>query len=155
MNKLISIALMSSSLFIFSGCGGGSDAPVYDNPPVVVPPDNVLPDRPVNPDVDVDVIDSIDIMDLDNGYSLEGYSDNGELVILEYCHGTYNYYRDSDYFYGDFDTNNLTINMYDSDGGSYVIDTDDGVIDIGVNYYIFDINSDITVDTIAPLDDCY
>jgi len=94
-------------------------------------------------------------MDLDDGYSLEGYSDSGELVILEYCHGTYNYYRDADYFYGDFDTSGLTINMYDSDGGSYVIDTDDGMINLGVNYYIFDVDSDITVDTIAPLTDCY
>ncbi len=41
--------------------------------------------------------------------------------------------------------------MYDSDGGSYVIDTDDGYLDVGENYYIYDINTDITVETITPI----
>ncbi len=169
MKKLLSITLMSSSLFIFSGCGSSSSTPISQAPVIIVtPPDTILPidpDEPIvypeepiiYPDepIDFDILYSIDITDLDDGYSLEGYNDNGELVILEYCHGRYNYYRGSDYFYGDFDTNELTINMYDNDGGSYIIDTDAGLIDVGVNYYIFDINSDITVDIIAPLNDCY
>lgn len=155
MRKLLSIALMSLSLFVFSGCGGGSTStPVYPDTPVNPP---VYPDEPIYPDEPVypEIIYSIDIMDLDDGYSLEGYSSDGDLVILEYCHGTYNYYRGADYFYGDFSTNQFTVNMYDSDGGSYVIDTDAGFIDVGINYYIFDINSDITVDVITPLTNCY
>jgi hypothetical protein len=44
--------------------------------------------------------------------------------------------------------------MYDSDGGSYVIDTENGLIEVGYSYYIFDINNDISVEAIETIPDC-
>ncbi len=95
--------------------------------------------------------DFVDLLDLSYGYAIEGYSSYGEFVALDYCGYGYDLYRDSEHFYGEFTTDGYTINMYDSDGGSYIVDTDDGYIDIGMNYYIYDIDTDITVESITAI----
>jgi len=155
MKKLLIVTILSS-LFMLSGCGSSSSDPIVE-PPIVVPPEEPLPiEPPIYPEdpMPIDPIYSIDLYNLDDGYAIEGYDEFGDMAILEYCHGTYTYYRGNETFYGDFNTDGYTINMYDSDGGSYVIDTDTGAIEVGMNYYIFDINSDIDVDAIVPLTDC-
>jgi len=145
MKKIFLVTLLSSMLLILSGCGSsGNDAPpVVEQPPVEEP----LPPEELN---------SVDLYDLDAGYSIGGYNNMGELVVLEYCKGEYVYYRDSEFFNGNFDISNngATINMYDSDGGSYVIDTENGLIEVGYSYYIFDINNDISVEAIETIPDC-
>ncbi len=93
----------------------------------------------------------VDLLDLSYGYAIEGYSSYGEFVALDYCGYGYDLYRSSEHFYGDFNTDGYTINMYDSDGGSYILDTADGYIDVGMNYYIYDINTDITVESITAI----
>lgn len=141
MKKFISLSILVIALFVVSGCGSSSSDSGYTPAPVepVDPIDPPLPDQ------------SVDLLDLGYGYAIEGYSSYGEYVILDYCGSGYDLYRDSEHFYGDFNTDGYTINMYDSDGGSYVIDTNDGYLDVGVNYYIYDIDTDITVEAITPI----
>ena len=167
MRKILIVTILSS-LFLLSGCGSsGSSDPIVQPPIVVLPPEEPLPVEPpvvmppeeplpIEPPLyPSDPIYSVDLYELDNGYSIEGYTENGDIAIIEYCHGRYTYYRGVELFYGDFTTDGYTINMYDDDSGSYVIDTDTGVIEVGMNYYIFDINSYIDVEEIIPLTDCY
>ncbi len=156
MKRLLTLSILVIGLFAFSGCGSSS-SDGYTPPPVVEPPVTQPPvvEPPIDgPDPIPPLIESVDILDLYLGYAIEGYSAYGEFVALEYCIDGYDFYRDSEHFFGSFSSSDFTINMYDSDGGSYVIDTDDGFLHIGENYYIFDVDTDITVDNIYPID-CY
>ncbi len=149
MKKFISLFILIIALFAVSGCGssGSSSDNGYAPAPLPVDPIPVDP-TPIDP---IPSDQSVDLLDLGYGYAIEGYSSYGEYVALDYCGSAYDLYRDSEHFYGEFNTDGYTINMYDSDGGSYVIDTDDGYLDVGENYYIYDINTDITVETITPI----
>lgn len=168
MRKLLTLSILVIGLFVFSGCGSSSNdsyvpppttQPPITQPPVVEPP---IVEPPVveppligGPDpIPPLMIESVDILDLNLGYIIEGYSAYGEFVALEYCRDGYDFYRDEEYFFGSFSSSDFTINMYDSNGGSYVIDTDDGFLHVGGNYYIFDVDTDITVNNIYPKD-CY
>jgi len=144
MKKFISLSILVIALFALSGCGSSSSNDSGYTPAPVDP----IPVEPITPPLSDQ---SVDLLDLGYGYAIEGYSSYGEYVILDYCGSGYDLYRDSEHFYGDFNTDGYTINMYDSDGGSYVIDTNDGYLDVGVNYYIYDIDTDITVEAITPI----
>jgi hypothetical protein len=162
MRKMLTLSILVIGLFAFSGCGSSSSdgytPPPVTQPPVVEPPavepPVVEPPLTGGPDPIPPLMESVDILDLYLGYAVEGYSAYGEFVALEYCMDSYDFYRDTEHFFGSFSSSDFTINMYDSDGGSYVIDSDDGFLHIGGNYYIFDVDTDITVDNIYPID-CY
>lgn len=93
---------------------------------------------------------SINIDELDYGFSIVGYNSDNESVELIYCStGNYEYYRGSNSFYGSFNIVGDEVQMYDNDGGSYIISTSGtGSFEVGEYYYIFDISSDITVNEI-------
>jgi len=164
MKKILITMMLSSTLLILSGCGGGggSSTPVATTPPPaevapeVYSDEPIYPDEPINSDEPIypDDIHSIELYTLDYGYSIIGHNSDGDLVILDYCNGGYDYFRGAESFFGSFNTDGYTINMYDSNSGSYVIDTDNGIIEVGYNYYIFDINSDINVEEIQQITDC-
>jgi hypothetical protein len=160
MKNLLRVAIATSLIFALTGCGSSSSDPITETPVVTLPVEpepTIPPEEPIYPEdpIPMEPMYSVDVYDLDNGYAIEGYNENGDVTIIEYCKGQYTYYRGVESFYGDFNTDGYTINMFDMDGGSYIVDTDNGLIEVGMNYYIFDINSYIDVDAIVPLVDCY
>ena len=132
MKKLRSLVFAGIAVFTFSGCGGTSGDGGGD-------------------DGSGELYTTVDIEHLYQGYGMTGYSDDMEDVTLVYCGGQYDYYRGSEHFYGDFNIVDDEIQMYDHDGGSYIIDTDNYFLEVGEYYYIFDINSDITVESIYAI----
>ncbi|MFK5976141.1 MAG: hypothetical protein QM493_06500 [Sulfurovum sp.] len=128
MKKFIRLAFLGLAVIVFTGCGA-------------------VVDDGGNNGV------SINIYDLTYGYSIEGYNDFGQNVTLEYCGSDYRYYRGSEYFEGSFNINGsgIVVNMWDDDGGSYIIDSNTGYLEVGYNYYIYDVSDDITITNILTL----
>lgn len=134
MQKLMNLFLSGVAVVALSGCGGSSTSDGEDD------------NGGGNSYVDVH------ILDLEQGYAISGYNDVSDNVTLEYCYDEYKYYRGSEYFYGTFNIVDTEIQMYDSDGGSYIIDTPNELLEVDENYYIWDISSDITVESIDLID---
>ncbi len=160
MKKLVSLSILGIAVLTLSGCGSSGGDNIYVAPPPIIvdpaPLPPVIDPEPLPPIIDPEPLLpieelSVNLYDLTYGYAVEGYSSYGEQVSLDYCANGYDLYRGNEHFHGEFNTNGYTINMYDSDGGSYVIDTDDGYLDVGENYYIYDIDTDITVEAIYPI----
>jgi len=61
-----------------------------------------------------------------DGYKIEGTSSYGEDVTLFfYSNGTYQYYRDNEYFEGTYQTDDYNVIMSDyTDDGSYILEGD-------------------------------
>lgn len=99
---------------------------------------------------------SININELDYGFSIVGVSSDYESVRLIYCStGNYEYYRGNSSFYGSFNIVGDEVQMYDNDGGSYVIVTyGTNSLDVGETYAIRGLSSDITVSEINEIS-CY
>lgn len=130
MKKFMGLVLAGVAVFALSGCGGGGDGD----------------------DGDTGGYTDVDILDLDLGYVIDGQSSYGNDVRLVYCRGDYDYYRDSTHFDGTFNIVGDEIQMYDSDGGTYIIDTDNNFLEVGEFYDIFDVADDITVESIFETD---
>lgn len=130
MKKTIHLLLALFALFAFNACGEVEDE--------------------LNGDTDNSSITSVDILNLDDGYVIDGYNSQDENVRLIYCGTGYDYSRGSLSFSGTFNINStqIIINMFDSDGGSYIINTGNGYLEVGQNYDIYDVKYDITVKTI-------
>jgi len=126
MKKCMGLVLAGVAVFALSGCDTGSDG-----------------DGSSGGDITY-----IDISDLDLGYVIDGHSSYGNDVRLVYCRNGYDYYRGSTHFDGTFNIKNDEIQMYDSASGTYIIDTDNYLIEVGEYYDIFDVADDITVDSI-------
>jgi len=96
-------------------------------------------------------ISSVDVLDLEDGYQINGYNDANQYVTLEYCANRYDYYRgDNEEFHGTFNINaSDTINMYDN-GASYIIETD-GYLRVNSFYDIYDIADQITIESIVEI----
>ncbi len=138
MKKLISLLLSGVTIIALSGCGGGSDGGGNgSNPPAE--------------------ITNVDILDLDEGYQINGVNDANEDVTFEYCANEYDYYRDDEHFLGTFNIGDIgadtdvRINMFDVDGGTYVIDTDDGRLNVGEIYDIDFVSDEIEVESIVKI----
>ncbi len=130
------------AVIALNGCGGGSSGTPGDaggsgnNPPPVT-------------------VEQVDIYALHEGYRILGHDSDDRDVSFDYCSDyTYFYYRGNSRFTGTFDISGdtVTINMWDSQGGSYVIDTGDGYLRVGEDYYIYDVGDDIIVDEILEID---
>jgi len=97
-------------------------------------------------------IDKVSLYDLYDGYCIQGHQSNGDDVDLGFDDNSdYIYIRYGDgKFSGQFDITNdgYTISLYDDDGGSYRIDTDDGYLHKGVKYNITGIGKNIIIDDI-------
>ena len=95
-------------------------------------------------------ITSLNINDLYLGYTIEGHNVKSQTVRFKYCNKDYTYERGSEYFTGRFNINNsqIIINMFDAKGGSYIWDTSTGEINVGREYYIYDVSDEIIVDGI-------
>ena len=95
-------------------------------------------------------IKSININNLSDGYVIEGQNSKNKSVRLTYCNRNYSYEGGNEYFSGTFNINNsqIIVNMFDAKGGSYIIDTNTGYIDVGNYYYIYDVSDEIAVEGI-------
>lgn len=128
MKKFMGLVLAGVAVFALSGCDtgsdGGSGSATY-------------------PDVHV--------LDLDDGYIIDGRNEAGEYVTFEFCHGNYDYYSGPGHWYGHFSINGDRINMFDDTptGGSYRIDTLNNLLEVGIKYYIDFQNDEIIVEQIT------
>ena len=139
MKKLIKLLILSVAVVFFTGCNGTVDGSGSNNYSGWTNTGSISSA-------------SIDISNLTYGYEIQGYNNSGQNVTLQYCNGYYAYYRgSSESFYGYFTISGATVNMYDDDGGSYVIDTYGGYIEEGYNYYIYDVSDNITVTDILGI----
>ena len=95
-------------------------------------------------------ITSTNINDLYQGYTIEGHNTKNNVLRFTYCDAGYTYKRGTEFFAGRFNINNsqVVINMFDAKGGSYIWDTSTGYINVGQEYYIYDVNDEIIVDGI-------
>lgn len=134
MERLMSILLSGAAVVALSGCGGGGGAS----------PDSGGGSGPAT-------FNSVDVLDLGNGYIIDGRNEAGEDVTLEYCNDSYEYYSGSGYWYGHFNINGDRINMFDDTptGGSYRIDTINNLLEVGVEYPIDFQNDEIIVEQIT------
>ena len=97
-----------------------------------------------------------DIMNLDDGYTIEGSSSYGNGVVLRFYHGRYEYERVDEYgavresFSGYFALQNGAIKIYfgDDDGGGYAIETHNGFLEEGYYYDIIGVRDDITIESV-------
>ena len=135
MKKLMSLLLSGVTIIALSGCGGGSD------------------DGSTTP---IEITE-VDILKLNEGYQINGVNDALE-DVTEYCANEYDYYRGVDeHFLGTFNIGDIgadtdvRINMFDDDGGTYVIDTDDGHLHVGEIYYIDSVSDEIEVESIVEI----
>jgi len=130
MKKLMSMAFAGVALIALNGCGGGGG-------------DDTTPIGPES-------FDSVDVLDLDDGYIIDGVNQAGEDVTLEFCHGEYDYYSGANiHGFGDFNINGDRVNMFDDDGGSYRIDTFNNLFEVGEEYTIDFQNDEIIVEQIT------
>ncbi len=101
-------------------------------------------------------LSKVDILNLDDGYTVEGFSSYGNGVILRFYEGRYAYDRTDEYgvvwesFSGYFDLQNGAIKIYfgDDDGGGYAIETHNGLLEEGYFYDIIGVRDDITITAI-------
>ncbi len=128
MKKLINLLFLSVAVVMFTGCG----AVVDDG---------------------LNTLSSLDINKLTFGYKIQGYNNSSQDVELIYCNSDYTYYRGSESFYGSFTINGsgVVVNMYDDAGGSYILDTYNGYIEVGSYYTIDYVSDEITVTDILPI----
>jgi len=130
------LILLILSLFVLNSCGdldgeNGNNSNNNDN----------------NSNTD---ITSLNINNLYLGYTIEGHNVKNQTVRFNYCNKNYTYKRGNEYFSGRFNINNsqIIINMFDAKGGSYIWDTSTGDINVGREYYIYDVSDEIIVDGI-------
>ncbi len=126
---LLTIGILSTAL-IFNACGGGGGAPVNDG----YTQENYQQNNNIS---------AIDITDIYSGYQINGVIESGEKAgekaILIFCPDRhYAYYRgDDERFYGTYKLNDsqTEVIMKDStDGGSYALQTPDGVFEVNKFY---------------------
>ncbi len=138
MKKLIGLFLSGVAVIALSGCSS----------------DSSTGDSSTGGDNE---ISSVDVLDLQDGYQINGYNDAGQDVILEYCDNTYSYFTGPGAFSGTFaigntdDEINARINMFDDDGGSYRIDTEDGYLRVDEEYDILEQGDEIIVESIVEI----
>ena len=131
----MSLLLSGIAIIALSGCGSSSST--ESNPPIE--------------------ITEVDILNLDEGYQINGVNNADEDVTFEYCANEYDYYRDNDHFLGTFNIGDIgadtdvRINMFDDDGSSYRIDTDNGRLHVGKIYYIDFVSDEIEVESIVKI----
>ena len=138
-NRLMSLVLSGVAIIGLNACGGGGD------------------DGDTGSNLPIEITE-VDILDLDEGYQINGVNDANEDVTLEYCANEYDYYRgDDEAFHGTFNIGDIgsdtdvRINMFDDDGGTYVIDTDNGHLHIDEIYDIDFVNDEIDVESIVEI----
>ena len=132
----MSLVFAGVAVFALSGCGGGSD-------------DNNNGSDPTYEDVY--------LTELNEGYSIKGYSDQNEDVELIYCNNEYTYYRDNDTFTGTFFIDDDEVEMSDDNGGAYVLVVDtydndgESILNNGETYACPGLGRDLTVDEISTV----
>ena len=139
MNKLKSFLLAGVTILALSGCSGGSSDSDYTG----------------DTGGEGNSYDDVYLLDLEQGYSIKGYSDEEEEVEFIYCNDEYEYYRDSENFFGSFYIKDDEIQMSDEKGGSYtlIVDTydsnDESLIVKGETYACPSLARDLTVESIS------
>ena len=161
MKKMILVLLSAVAVVAVSGCGGvrageGDRVVVVNHYEVqetgrgesTEHTEAVLPAT--------ESLSSIDIFDLDDGYTIEGFSSYSNGVVLRFYEGRYSYERIDDEgvvyesFSGYFALQNGAIKIYfgDDDGGGYAIETYNGLLEEGYFYDITGVRDDITIASI-------
>ncbi len=169
MKKVILGLLVTVALLVLSGCGGASasegDRVVVINHYEAQASDDATTTDDVTTTEIVEVADEVtvseglsevDILDLDDGYTIEGFSSYGNGVVLRFYEGRYSYERTDEEgvvresFDGYFALQNGAIKIYfgDDDGGGYAIETHSGLLEEGYFYDITGVRDDITIASI-------
>jgi len=161
MKKVILGLLATAALLVLSGCSGVSAG--EDDRVVVV--NHYETQETGRTEVTgyteeeiltTESLSSVDILDLDDGYTIEGFSDYGNGVVLRFYEGRYSYERTDEEgvvresFGGYFALQNNAIKIYfdDDDGGGYAIETYYGLLEEGDLYDIIGVKDNITITTI-------
>jgi len=126
MKKMIGLAVGAVAMVVLSGCqpsNGGS------------------------------TVNKVDILDLTDGYVIEGTDQDNKDVELDFCGNRYVLYHDGADFSGTFSIgdSDYRINMFQKSPttGSYRIDTDNGFLWKNSTYEIKYNGYDISIDTIT------
>lgn len=137
MNNFIKMILLGITLLALTACGGSSD-------------------NSVAPAIEEPTYDRVKIENLQDGYIVSGLNDNGENVTLSFCLDNYNYYSGNGHWNGYYTLNRQRINMFDETptGGSYRIDTFNGLLEVGEIYTIDFQNDEIIVHSILADSSC-
>jgi len=132
MKKFVNVMVSGIAILSLSAFGGGSDG------------DSGGGSGPAT-------FGSVNVLDLNNGFIIDGRNRAGEDVTLMYCRGGYKYYSGPGFWYGDFGINGDRINMFDQTptGGSYRIDTYNNYLEVGIEYFIDFQNDEILVENIT------
>ena len=134
MKKFKGLLLAGVAIFALSGCGGSSNTDTSGSG---------------------NTYDDVYIDELEEGYSIKGYSDRDEEVEFIYCNNEYVYYRDNDTFTGTFDIDDGEIEMYDDTYGTYVLIVDtydnngDSLMKVDETYVCPSLARDLTVESIS------
>jgi len=139
MKKFKGLVLAGVAIFALSGCGSSSGG-----------------------DTDTsgegNTYDDVYLTELDQGYSIKGYSSEDEEVEFIYCNDEYEYYRDNENFFGTFFIDDDEIEMNDEKGGSYVLIVDtydnngDSLMKVDKTYACPSLARDLTVESISLVD---
>ncbi len=95
------------------------------------------------------------LADLEQGYSIKGYSDRDEEVEFRYCNNSYEYYRDNEEFSGTFNIDDDEIEMHDDASGTYVLivdtydDNTESLLIKDKTYACPSLGRDLTVESIS------
>ncbi len=132
-------SMLVLSMVLLNGCGGGSSDGSGSGGGGQQPPSTEY--------------EYIEITNLWEGYEIDGVNNRDEDVTLFYCSdGHYEYYRNNEKFTGSYNVVDDEIQMMDDDGGSYVLETGNALLEIGEIYPCDALGRDLQVNGIFASD---
>jgi hypothetical protein len=139
MKKIVMGSMLVLSMVLLNGCGGGSSDGGGSGGDGQQPPSTGY--------------EYIEITNLWEGYEIDGVNNRNENITLLYCRdGHYEYYRNDEEFTGTYNVVGAEIQMMDDDGGSYVLDTGNALLEVGEIYPCDALGRDLQVNGIFASD---
>ncbi len=139
MKKIVMGSMLVLSMVLLNGCGGGSSDGSGSGGGGQQPPSTEY--------------EYIEITNLWEGYEIDGVNNRDEDVTLFYCSdGHYEYYRNNEKFTGSYNVVDDEIQMMDDDGGSYVLETGNALLEVGEIYPCDALGRDLQVNGIFASD---
>jgi len=140
MKRILSLFLTFFVVLTLSSCGTGEDGSSNDGN------NNSYENN------DYYNSNSIYISNLNNGYIIRGSNNRGENVTLYfYDDGSYDYDRNNEYFSGTYKIIDVEVQMKDSNGGSYVLDSENGILKEGYSYFCNALGRKLTISSIESI----
>jgi hypothetical protein len=141
MKKIVTGSMLVLSMILLNGCGGGGSSDGAGSP-------GGGGQQPASIEYEY-----IEISNLWDGYEIEGVNSRNENITLLYCSdGHYEYYRNNEKFTGSYNVVDDEIQMMDDNGGSYVLETGNALLEVDEIYPCDSLGRDLQVDKILASD---